>query len=80
MYSSAKCGRICEYSYVKGVFLLCAGLRSDVLDQLISHRISAYRVSTDRVIMNMQLENISQIFVLLKRPVKVLSILHWVFI
>lgn len=41
--------------------LFLFGLRSEVLDQLISHRSSAYRVSTDGVIMNMQLENISQI-------------------
>lgn len=44
--------------------LFLFGLRSEVLDQLISHRSSAYRVSTDGVIMNMQLENISQIPIL----------------
>lgn len=43
--------------------LFLFGLRSEVLDQLISHRSSAYRVSTDGVIMNMQLENISQILI-----------------
>uniref|UniRef100_A0A8W8NCD5 Glycine N-acyltransferase N-terminal domain-containing protein n=1 Tax=Magallana gigas TaxID=29159 RepID=A0A8W8NCD5_MAGGI len=45
--------------------LLLFGLRFGVLDQLLSYRSAAYRVSNDAVVMHMPKENIRQMFVLL---------------